>query len=104
MSIFLLCVQDNGGAGVVVTTSQTISSDSMVSHKRIKASLILHLTCHDYEKSIIVEKSAITNQQLEQKKVTRAEKNLLNVPMMRKKLQPLVQYHEKRAKTVIASR
>lgn len=54
MSLFLLCVQDNGGAGVVVTTSQTISSDSMVSHKRIKASLILHLTCHDYEKSRIV--------------------------------------------------
>jgi len=53
MSIFLLCVQDNGGAGVVVTTSQTISSDSMVSHKRIKASVILHLTCHDYEKSRI---------------------------------------------------
>lgn len=53
MSIFLLCVQDNGGAGVVVTTSQTISSDSMVSHKRIKASLILHLTFHDYETSRI---------------------------------------------------
>ena len=27
----LIIVQDNGGAGVVVTTSQTISSDAMVS-------------------------------------------------------------------------
>lgn len=32
MQFVLIIVQDNGGAGVVVTTSQTISSDSMVSN------------------------------------------------------------------------
>lgn len=80
----------------MVTTSQTISSDSMVSVKRIKASVILHLTCHDYEKSRIAvspgysEESAIfINQSAVRVKkdrlVTRAEKNLLNIPKMRGK-------------------
>lgn len=69
----------------MVTTSQTISSDSMVSVKRIQASVILHLTCHDYEKSRIAvspgysEESAIfINQSAVRAKkdrlVTRAEK------------------------------
>ena len=68
----------------------------MVSVKRIKASVILHLTCHDYEKSRIAvspgysEESAIfINQSAVRVKkdrlVTRAEKNLLNIPKMRGK-------------------